>query len=204
MKPSFDRLTSLLSRLRPDQQSEFSDLPNRIALVIETYENLNLNDAKRQDIFNLINGSLSLAEAMATDTYPAPTGVRWATHLIGTLCRVIQHLEDRPTVERFGLLCLETRDLHSETYATPLSASEAISAFRRYGATRTFEIVPVTVTSGHVVQPPPAPDLSSPADAIPSAEIPMVPETRLSSESPTLPESAVDEPIIIPRGVKPA
>lgn len=205
MKDPFFRLTSVLSRLRRDQRDSLADLPDRISAVLEIYTRLETNDAKRQDMYNLINGSLSLAEAMATDTYPAPTGVRWATHLINVLCRVIDHLENRPSVQRFGLLCVDTGELHSETYSSPHDAGEALQTLRRFGATRQFEVVPVSVTSGHVVQPPPAPDLLSPetSQMDPSHDLSMDPGENSEVASDGGAPAFDPEVPPIPQGVKP-
>lgn len=207
MKDKFLNLMSTLSRLRRDQKDSLEALPDRIAAVIEMYDRVDVNEQKRQDIYNLISGSLTLAETLAGDTYPAPVGIRWSTHLITILTRIINHLEDRPAIARLGLLCTETGELHSETYTTPFEANEALSALRRFGATRTFEVVPVTVTSGHVVQPPASPAPVGPeapevgtVEGIPPDQVP--PEAMADDGPPA--DLDLDSPIIIPKGVKPA
>lgn len=201
MKDRFLNLTSVLSRLRRDQKDSLENLPDRIAAILELYSRPGLNEAKQSDIFNLINGALSLAEALATDTYPGPVGVRWATYNIQILTRVINHLEDRPSISRFGLLCIETGELHSEVYGTPEEALASLNALRRFGVTRTFEIVPVTLTSGHVVQPGTGgPGQVAPVDHDPVEEPP--PETQ--TEGDPAAEAHLDTPIIIPRGIVPA
>lgn len=208
MKDKFLNLTAVLSRIKRDQKDSLSGLPDRIAAVIEAYDRIDVNEQKRQDIYQLITGSLALAEALAGDTYPAPVGVRWSTHLISILTRIINHLEDRPAVARLGLLCAETGELHSETYTTPHEANEALSALRRFGATRAFEVVPVTITSGHVVQPPAASAHSAEPQAPqvgPVEGIPPGAEPPEAVEDLGLPaDNDIDSPIVIPRGVKPA
>lgn len=206
MRDKFLNLTAVLSRIKRDQKDSLAGLPDRIAAVVEAYDRIDVNEQKRQDIYQLITGSLTLAEALAGDTYPAPVGVRWSTHLISILTRIINHLEDRPAVARLGLLCAETGELHSETYTTPHEANEALSALRRFGATRAFEVVPVTITSGHVVQPlsvpahrPEAPEVDS-AEGIPPNAFP--PETVEDDGVPA--DNDLDFTIVIPRGVKPA
>lgn len=201
MKDKLLNLTSVLSRLRRDQKDSLDGLPDRVALVLELYSRPGLNEAKQADIFNLINGALSLAEALATDTYPGPVGVRWATYNIQILTRIINHLEDRPAVARLGLLCVETGELHSEVYSTPVEASESLAALRRFGITKTFEIVPVTITSGHVVQPVGAsgPNLPEVAAGHPDPVPPLPPETPSEGV-----EDPLESPIIIPKGIAPA
>lgn len=201
MKDTLLNLTSVLSRLRPVQREPLADLPDRISTVLELYSRPGLNEAKQADIFNLINGALSLAEALATDTYPGPVGVRWATYNIQILTRIINHLEDRPAVARLGLLCVETGELHSEVYSTPVEANESLAALRRFGVTRTFEIVPVTITSGHVVQPAGGSPLPEMAAGHPDPVPPPLPETPDESHSSA---DDLESPIIIPKGIAPA
>lgn len=201
MRDSLLNLTGILSRIKKETREPLADLPDRIATVLELYNRPGLNEAKTADIYALINGSLHLAEALATDTYPGPVGIKWATYNIQILTRLINHLEDRPSVSRLGLLCVETGELHSEIYASTSEANEAVNALRRFGATRTFEVVPVTLTSGHVVQPPAN---GGQAEMAPVEPPPLPPSPEEETDEVRPAPADFDEPIIIPRGVKPA
>lgn len=179
MKEPLLKLSRALSRFSETERAPLSDLPDRITHVLELYDSPEINPAYKADIFNIINGSLILAEHLADAAYPASVGVRWCTYLTETLCRIISHLENRPAVARLGILWLPERILDATTYPTVVEANAELERLRRLGVTRECLIVPVTITSGHVAQPPPAPslDLDPPLPEAPAdADLPPIPE----------------------------
>ena len=149
MKEPFARLRSLFSS--DERLAALEAVPGRLEAVVSRFEET--NPRFRDDVFAIIETSLTLAEMLSDETYNAKTGVSRAVELQATIGRIILHLEDRATLTGYGVLVPSTRSLHQGFFATPNEANRALDGLHRLGLEGGAEVVPVIVVAGTAVRP---------------------------------------------------
>lgn len=152
------RQAKTISRLRTALTSSRSaeslrDLPDRLATIIQHFDHLTVHPDFRQDIFNVLDASTSMAEALMDETYPAEHAVAQVTGIMQTLPRLLDHLMKRPTMMGFSILNPSNGSIYPQVHSTEIEANASLEHLQKMGAARGCIVVPVRVNSMHAIQP---------------------------------------------------
>lgn len=157
MKRIFRSPTSAMHNLRSviaaSRASEhLSDLPDRLAQVIERFEALDVDPRFRDDVYQVLNGSIDIALSMVDLTFPIEHVGSVIAEQLQILSRVMVHLQTSPTSKGYAILLPDRGQLVGH-FSTESEAQEQLTRYRALGISPNCLIVPTMVRSLHAVQP---------------------------------------------------
>ena len=162
-------------------------VPDRLADIIERYDATASDPHFRHDIYNILSGSIDIAEALVDETFSVEHALEQVARQLEVLSRITRYLNTRPQRLGFSILIPKTHQLIGQ-YSTEAEAKSALANMIAFGAnTKNAIVVPVKIVSQHAVQPqephPPATQEAAPEPhAIPSGIKP--PSERGPAEKP--------------------
>lgn len=127
-------------------------IPERLASIIERYDNIAIDPNFRQDIYNVLSSSIDLAETLVDPTFPAEQASQQISQQMQILSRFLLHLNQRPNRVGYSILIPKTQTLIGQ-YGTVEEAESQLANLSALGAIQHSMVVPVKITSQHVVQP---------------------------------------------------
>jgi hypothetical protein len=155
-----------------------------MAGLITAFENIGVHPDYRADVFNILNTATNLGAALLDQTYPVEEAMKEVTNLMAILPRMIHHLNNRPTTSGFAIMLPATQDIFPQIYSTETEATEQLRRLQSLGAGKAALVVPVQITSSHVVRPvqqiAPPPPLAAPFS-------PMLPPGIMPTTPPPIP-----------------
>ena len=147
-----------LSKLRiaissASQSSAIRDLPDAFAELINAFDNINVHPAYREDIYKILQTAVNLGNSIIDQTYPARAAIAEVTSLMGLLPRLIHHLTERPTTQGFAIMVPYSKQIYPQVFTTEAEANAQLASLQGLGAVKAATVVPVQITSDHVVRP---------------------------------------------------
>lgn len=180
--------TNLRDVLASTRHSEYlSTIPDRLEAIFRLYDELNLSPDARQDIYQLLNSTCSLAEALTDSTFPADRASHEVSLILQVLARVNSHLASRPALTGFIVLHPDTGAIMSQFFHSDTEAHLHRNRMLTMGMTPRCQVVAARLISEHVVQPLHR-RLSPPP--LPPTKDEVVVENPLPSASETLAQAA--------------
>lgn len=177
-------------------------VPERLASIIDRYDHLNVDPHFRHDIYNILSSSIDIAEALVDPTFPIEHATEQVARQMEVLTRVLRHLNKRPSRTGYSILAPQNKVLYGQ-FSTVEEAESQLAGMQAIGGPSYALVVPIKITSQHVVQPQaqPIPAKQSPiADgALPQGIIPNQPAPQptvpLSGDMDDYPETDLEDKI---------
>lgn len=151
-KNLFDKLSEVIHLSRNTESLD--DLPDRLERIVQAYSSQAIHPQFRTDIFEILNASAHVAEALGNHTYNAQDAVRKCTSMLSILARLIAHLEcERPAVLGFGIMMQPGKELYPGTWSTEDEAAKVIGYLQKDRSAIHYEVVPIRIISDFTSQP---------------------------------------------------
>lgn len=174
-------------------------VPERLAAIIDKYDTIDIDPHFRNDIYNILQGSIELSEAMVDPTFPVEDASEQIAKQMEILARILRYLNQRPSRVGYSILIPHNQMLIGQ-FGTQEAAEHHLEDLRNLGTAISSNaiVVPVKIMSQHAVQPRPAnlptpranPSLSGP---IPPGIIPSQPAPQRAVELEPIKEQEPQE-----------
>lgn len=174
-------------------------IPDRMAKVIEQYDNLDVDPNFRHDVHNILSCALEIAESLVDPTYSVESASEAIAEMMQTQARIMVFLQKRPTITGYSILLPDQRRMLGH-FSTEQEAQAQLSNLQIMGATAKGLVVPVRILSQHVIQPRPQLPPPRPEPAPPALDGPLPSAIRPSTSPEARGSFTVPPPPIAPAG----
>lgn len=167
------------------------DLPDRFTNVIDLYNQGNIDPRFRNDIHQILSGSVNVALAMVTPTFPVELAITTISEQLAILSRILCYLQTRSSSTGFSIFLPEDGQLVG-AYTTEAEANQHLQIMRNLGLAHHAEVVPVSVVSSVAIRP-----------RVPRLEALVNEGSQLGLKAEVNEPHLDDDVITIPSGIKP-
>lgn len=127
-------------------------IPDRLAAVIQAYDQIDVDPQYREDIFNVLQSSILLAETLVDNSFSSETACEQIADQIEILSRALRYIQRRPVNRGFSILLPRSRTLVGQ-FSTEAEANSHIKILQALGAAVDAKVVPVTIRCEEAIQP---------------------------------------------------
>jgi hypothetical protein len=152
------------------------DVPTRLESLLKRYDQIDVNEDYRRDVFIVLRHSIALAEALISPRFNARETSMDAAHLIATVGKIVHHLQSRPSITGYVIQFPETQTIHMQLFSTP---EEARRVATPVFANLKWDIVPVTVQTEIAERPTAIPEPTTLSEATERMSVPAAPEHEM-------------------------
>lgn len=146
-------INSFRDALARSKRSETLDsMPERFGAVIERFNSDNIDPRFRDDIFEVLDGAVSIAQSMVDSTFSVEEATLAISKQMDVLARALRFIQSTPVTRGYAILLPESNRLIGN-FATETEALQQLSDYRALGISSTCQVVPTQVRSLHAIQP---------------------------------------------------
>ena len=142
------------------QKGQLTDTAPRITQLVDLYNsNTAIDPAFKQDVFNIINASIELAEGMLDNTFPVEGLMTHYGNILVSGRNILEYVDrSRPVRVGFSIIHTGTGAISPGVFTTQTEAdmylqSLATMSYDAKAIYATYRVVPVRVTSQFALQP---------------------------------------------------
>lgn len=136
--------------------SEASDglrrMPERLAEVLRAFDNRQLDPNFRRNIYEVLNGSVEIAQALASPTFPIDPVITRISQQLYILSTILNYLNTTPENTGYALFSPSKGKLTGH-YTTELEAKQVLAGYRAMGMSSDCEVVPTRIKALYQSQP---------------------------------------------------
>ncbi len=182
-RSGFTSLRDVIASTRYSEQ--LANIPDRLSLIFQRYDDPNLRAAFRQDIFQLLSSACSVAEALADDTYPHDLANYESGQILQVISRLNDHLSKRPGLDGFAILFPSTGTIMGQFFKNQNEALQHLESLKSMGVSHQCVVIPAKLTSHNVIQPR--------HRALPPPLPPTQPAETVIENAPASPSQQIDD-----------